>query len=216
MGQIDVLLNSEISRPAGKKRRYTAGYWSLFTLILLLPFELNERPILDSPFMRLTNLTLVLYGVAGLALFNLAPLFKDFLRGLFQKNPDPANFFYRHRVGVGLFGGLLLASLASSFLIQDAAMQAEGFKWTLELLTGGLLMLATLLWLSGRGEQAFQRLGLALVVGAVASATVGFGEYILGNGFADSLAGWFKVKTTTAGPFLRLSGTFEYANVAAM
>ena len=42
-------------------------------------------------------------------------------------------------------------------------MQAEGYKWTLELLTSGLLMLAVLLWLSGRGERAFQWLGLALV-----------------------------------------------------
>lgn len=207
---------TETAPPVKAPPPYRAGYWALLLLILSLPFELRERPLINSALLTLTNLQVVVYGVIGLALVNLAPLFKDFLRGLMRGKPDPANFFYRHKIGLGLFGSLLLAALLSSLLAPDGPRQAEGWRWTFDLLTGGILLFASLLWLAERGERDFQRLGLALVVGGVISAGVGFGEFIAGAGFAESLVGWFKVKPTTAGPFLRLSGTFEYANVAAL
>jgi hypothetical protein len=59
------------------------------------------------------------------------------------------------------------------------------------------------------------RVGLALVAGTVTSSVVGFAEFWLGPNVDRSLL-WFKVGPTTMGPYLRLSGTFSHANVAAM
>ena len=54
-----------------------------------------------------------------------------------------------------------------------------------------------------------------MVAGAVASALIGLGEFAFGMPFAESLT-LFKPKPTLAGSHLRLSGSFEYANIAAM
>jgi hypothetical protein len=95
-------------------------------------------------------------------------------------------------------------------------MVGEGLKWTVFVTTGAVLGLAIPFWLSKNSVRKIQLLSLAFVAGAVIAAIVGFLEFMLGMGFAQSLAGWFKAKPTTAGPFLRLSGTFDYANIAAM
>jgi hypothetical protein len=89
-----------------------------------------------------------------------------------------------------------------------------GLKWTTDLLMGGLLWLAIPFWLAEDTERKVTRIGIALVGGSVIAACVGLGEVALGTAFDQHLR-WFKVKPTTAGPYLRLSGTFEYANIAA-
>jgi hypothetical protein len=90
-----------------------------------------------------------------------------------------------------------------------------GLKWTVDLAIGGLLWLVVPQWLATGREAKLRWIGAALVTGAVAAALVGFLEFLLGMSFAESLT-MFKAKPTVAGPYLRLSATFEYANIAAM
>lgn len=192
------------------------GYWLLVLLAFSLPFELTRRPFFSSEALVVNNLKIVQYAVAVLALICLARPFVGFVRDWRVGKPDPANYCYRQRVPLGLFAALLLACVLSSLLAKEGSMVGEGLKWTFQLLLGGLVWLGLDLWLEGQGEAKFKLLGLALVVGGVIAGIAGFFEFIGGDAFAESLVGWFKLKPTVAGPFLRLSGTFEYANIAAM
>ena len=197
-------------------RLHQAGYWSLVGLILVLPFELTERPFFNSPLLVLNDLKVLLYLTAGLALLSLIEPLWAFVSGLLQRQPDRKNFFYRQRLPLALLLALGIAAVVSSLLAGEFRLTGEGLKWTFELGVGGLIWLGIGLWLPGRAERDLNRLGLALVAGGVISGLVGFGEFVFGMDFAQSLVGWFKTKPTVAGPYLRLSGTFEYANIAAM
>jgi hypothetical protein len=195
---------------------YRVGYAGLLLLVFSLPFELTQRPFFSSPALVLNNLRLILYFVAILATLSLAQPLGAFLKGLVLRKPDPANFFYRWRLAFGLMAGVLLLALISSLLARDSAMKGDGLKWTVQFLVGGLVWTGMVLWLQDHPGPKIHWLGLALVTGAVISAIVGFMEIVLGMDFARSLDGWFKQNPTVAGPYLRLSGTFEYANITAM
>jgi hypothetical protein len=189
------------------------GYWSLVLLVLSLPFELTQKPLFQTEFIVVSNLKLIFLVVDGLAaltlLIPLVELFKSFRVPTLR----PSNYLYRQRLPLGLFLALLSVCLLSSLL---SGVIGEGLKWTVHLMLGGLIWLAMPLWLAEETERRVRILYRTLVVGAVISAGVGFLEFILGRDFAWSLSGWFKLKPTEAGPFLRLSGTFEYANITAM
>jgi hypothetical protein len=193
-------------------RLYEAGYWALIALAFTLPFEVTQHPLLITPFATFTNLMIVVYAVAALAVVSLAPHFIALVRGFAAGMQEPTNYVYRRRVAVGLFIALLLSCVMSSFLAQATG---EGLRWTLNILLGGLIWLAVPLWLSENGDRRIRCLGLALVAGAVMSASIGVGEVVLGAPFAKHLF-WFKAAPTAIGPYLRLSGTFEYANIAAL
>ncbi len=204
------------SQRAKPTRLSEIGYWALVALIFMLPFELTQKPFFSSEALVLNNLKVLQYLVAGLAALSLARPFFAFMGGLLKGQTDRTSFFYRQRFALALFMALLVAALLSSGLAKEAAMKGEGLKWTAQLLVGGLTSLGVALWLTGVSERKFNLLGLVLVLGGVIAGVVGFFEFIGGMEFADSLSGWFKLKPTVAGPFLRLSGTFEYANIAAM
>jgi hypothetical protein len=188
------------------------GYWSLLLLVFMLPFEVRQYLFLNDGQVVFTNLKAWLAVVIVLALATLSGPALAFVRGERTRN----NFFYRNRLALSLFSLFLLAATLSSLLAQEASMRSVGLKWTAQFGLTGLLWAGTVQWLTGRTSREINRLGLALVAGAVISALVGFGEFLFGRDFANSLADFFKVSPTTAGPYLRLSGTFEYANVAAM
>jgi len=193
------------------------GFWLLWLLVLTLPFELTQMSFFESSFLVLSNLKLVYYLVVITALVTLTQPVFQFVRFLLSKrSPQETNYLYRQRWAIMVFGLFLVSCLIATVQARELSMVGEGIKWTAFVLTGGLLWLAIPFWLTKNATRKIQLLSLAFVAGAVISAIVGFLEFILGMGFAQSLGGWFKAKPTTAGPFLRLSGTFDYANIAAM
>jgi hypothetical protein len=193
-------------------RLHEVGYWALIALAFTLPFEVTQHHLLITPFATFTNLMIVVYAVAALAVVSLAPPFIAFVQGFAAGTQEPTNYVYRRRVAIGLFIALLLSCFMSSLLAQETG---DGLRSTLNILLGGLIWLAVPLWLSENGDQRIRRLGLALVTGAVIAASVGVGEVVLGAPFAKHLL-WFKAAPTAIGPYLRLSGSFGYANIAAL
>lgn len=211
-----------------------AGYAGLLLLGAALPFELTQRPLVRTHYLTLTNLKLLEYALVVLALLTLLPVAvaavqhparRVLRRGASTRRTGAAEAgapASGTEVGVAAarlawwpkvawLAGLCLVGLLSSL---GAADRLAGLKWTFDLAVAGLLWLAMPLWLEGRVER-IARLGLAVVAGAVASALIGLGEFAFGMPFAESLT-LFKPKPTLAGSHLRLSGSFEYANIAAM
>lgn len=211
-----------------------AGYAGLLLLGAALPFELTQRPLLRTHYLTLTNLKLLEYALVVLALLTLLPVAGAWAHhaacGVLRPGastrrtgaPEDGAPTSGTEVGaaaarlawwpkVAWLAGLCLVGLLSSL---GAADRLAGLKWTFDLAVAGLLWLAMPLWLEGRAER-IARLGLAVVAGAVASALIGLGEFAFGMPFAENLT-LFKPKPTLAGSHLRLSGSFEYANIAAM
>lgn len=188
------------------------GYKALLLLALALPFELTQRPLIHTRYLTVTNLKLILYIVIVLAGLTLMPSVQALLESLFIKSLDRSNYLFQRRVPVLIFSALLLATIISSLL---STHRIEGLKWTLDIAVGGLLWLAIPLWLSGDTEQKIDGLGIAIVIGAVVSAFVGFWEVSSSQHFIAQLS-WFKSGPSVVGPYIRLSATFEYANIAAL
>lgn len=179
--------------------RYRLAFGSLAALTLALPFELTQRPLLQTPALTVTDVKLFEYLAAILALMSLV-------------RARRVGAVVVGRLPIALFLALVTWSLLSSLV---APARTAGLKWTVDLAIGGMLWAVVPQWLSVDREARLHVLRSALLAGAVAAACVGLLECVLGMGFAESL-GWFKPKPTVAGPFLRLSGTFEYANIAAL
>jgi O-Antigen ligase len=185
----------------------SAGYWALLILCLALPFEFTQKPIYQSSYFTLTNLKIIYYLVVVVAALTLA---LDVMGA--SRTGSFASLLAGRRIALACYAGLVVGSLISTAL---AIHRADGLKWTIDLIPGGILWLAIPSWLEDDRERRMGWIGAALVTGAVVAAVVGFLEFILGTHFADSLT-WFKSKPTVTGSYLRLSGTFAYANVAAM
>jgi hypothetical protein len=186
------------------------GYGGLLAVAAMLPFEFTQHPFLQTPLLTITNLKLVLYIVAVLAAASL-------LRSGRSRASDAT---CRHsiralRLPLSLLVAVLLCSLLSSALAAGPAARNNSLKWTFDILIGGLLWLVIPLWLAPARERRTALLLQTAVAAACLAAGVGILEIVLGAGHAPNLS-WFKPKPTLAGSFLRLSGTFEYANIAAM
>jgi O-Antigen ligase len=113
-----------------------------------------------------------------------------------------------------------LAALAFlAILLSSAALapawRGAALKFTARQAQGILLALCLADQLTIRGWPLARRLGLALIVGAAISATLGLLE-VAESEQVLALLGAFKDQPTMAGGLLRLSATFVYANVAAM
>ena len=215
------------------RRHYTSlnclGYGGLLLLAAALPFELTQRPLLRTRYLTVTNLKLLEYPLVLVALLTLLPVARAAIARAMRREPGGQAAVQRAAgsdsgVGIGAsaagprswpkiawLAGLCLVGLLSSL---GAADRLAGLKWTFDLAVAGLLWLAIPLWLEGQAGR-IERLTLAVVAGAVGSALIGLGEFAFGMPFAQSLT-LFKPKPTLAGSHLRLSATFEYANIAAM
>jgi hypothetical protein len=194
------------------KRIHDAGYYGLVLLALALPFDLRYQPLLKQGLFTITNLGVVLYAVAALALVTVGPPVLIFVRHVVTRTPDPTNYAYQRRVPILLYAALFLSCTISGSL---GGHQGPTAMWILNLLAGGLVWLAIPLWLADNTEVKVKRIVAALVIGVIIAALVGFVEMLWGPAFDKNLVG-FKTGATKMGPYLRLSGTFSHANVAAM
>jgi hypothetical protein len=177
--------------------------FTLFLLALLLPFEM-ERPWFQLGPIVVTNIELLL--VLTLAMSSLL-----WWKG--AVSPETRSFLGNTWQWLWL---LFLAALILSSLLAPE-FRGNAFKATLRTASGMALALAVTanVWQGGGAVQSRLRLVAgALVAGGLLAATIGLAEIYQGADFP-----WlapFRAIPTVAGPFLRLSGTFDYANQAAM
>lgn len=178
---------------ARRQNARDAGFIALLLLAVTLPFEL-ERPWLPLGPLALTNVELLLTAVLGLAL----------IAGPVAGGPRLPRLWL-------VFGGWFMVALLLSAALSPES-RGNALKATLRTLEGFLLVVATLRLAPTR--RAGRAVALALVVGGVAATLLGLVEHLAGQEFA-----WLSVVrpgATFAGPFLRLSGPFDYANQAAI
>jgi len=174
---------------------------TLILLALLLPFEL-ENAWLDLGPLLLTNVELVLWLALALALL-------DWWLAGWPRPPLPRRWLV---AGLLFLGALFLSAL----LAPD--FRANAFKAALRTASGMALTLAVSLTAgisqTGRTPRTVIWLATALVCGGVVAAILGLAEIIYGTDFEWLVA--LRVVPTVVGPFLRLTGPFDYANQAAM
>jgi hypothetical protein len=172
--------------------------FALFALILLglmLPFEMERAWLVLGP-LALTNVEIVLFA----CLFSAALLWQQ-QRFTWQR-PFPFWWLF-------LLGCFILILLLSSGL---AEFRTVAFKASLRTITGVLLALAAPLIV--RSSRDLCWVALSLVGGGLLAALLGLLEFMAGSPLE-----WltlFRLAPTMAGPFLRLTGPFDFANQAAM
>lgn len=168
---------------------------ALILLALLLPFEL-DRSWLQLGTLVLTNVEVMLWLVLTLAAAHWWQAGRPRL-------PVPS-----------LWAGLLLFFLAALFLSAMLApdFPLNAFKAAMRTVLGVALALAVSLTV--QTPRHLHLLVAALVIGGLAAALVGIAELVYGGSF-DWLSP-LRVTPTNVGPFLRLTGSFDYANQAAM
>jgi len=180
------------------------GFRSLLLLIVSLPFEITQHPLLGlGSFQTITNLKLVYYISLGLAIATLWTQRKQIKWRSWLKWNSP-------ELWLGLL--LLVCLLSTAFGLDRKA----GVKFSLTVAMGGLLWLALPFWLNQRRSEKLRLMLLALVGSTAFSAGLGLLEFVPELKLNRWLLSPFKLGATVAGPFLRLSGTFEYANIAAI
>jgi O-antigen ligase len=170
-----------------------AGFIALLLLAATLPFEM-EAPWLRLGPLVLTNVEIVLAGALALA-------------ALAGPAPDSPRL---PRLWLALALWFIAGLFISAWLAPE--FRGNALKATLRTVQG-MLLAPAVLWLAptkrrGRGVV------VALLVGGMAAAAIGLTEHLAGNDFPWLTV--FRREATFAGPFLRLSGSFDYANQAAM
>lgn len=167
----------------------------LVLLALLLPFELEE-PWIDLGVVALTNVELLLGVVLGVTLL-------AWWRTGRRLPPAPLLW--------GVLGALFVVGLLLSSLLAPS-LRANALKAALRTLSGLALALAVTVTLRDGRDVGW--LAAGLVGGGLAAAAIGLFELFYGTDLP-----WLTVLRpgpTVAGPFLRLTGPFDYANQAGM
>lgn len=170
-----------------------AGLVALLILAFSLPYEL-ERPLLSIGPLAFTNVELLL-GIVLLAAVIAFPT---------QSPARPPQSW----IWLGLWF-LLAMVLSVAFAPND---QGNAAKAALRTLSGLLLVLAVPRLAVTPGQR--RMVAWALLAGSLLAVTIGLVESLAGYDF-----GWLRLwraEPTVAGPFLRLSGPYDYANQAAM
>jgi O-antigen ligase len=173
----------------------------LFAVLLLAllasPFEIGYPPLGRVLFATFTNLEVTLFCLGGALLFRLA-VSAESRRGLLR---------------MPLLLPALSLILASGVSTVFGEYKALGVQFIYRLAMG--LMVFASVWLALRGRRRVL-VSLGTFVGAaLISASIGLMEFLPGV----NLEGWlmpFRPQPTTVGGLLRLSGSFEYANGAAV
>nr|MDQ2999121.1 hypothetical protein [Chloroflexota bacterium] len=170
--------------------------WGLALVLASLPFELYS----GVPLAGLTFTNVEILVLAMLALWAL---------GLVIERRRPR-----------LPRSLLLPAFALLALFCVSAVAAPewrgaALKFTARQFQAVLLAVCLADQIAVGGGPLARRLGLALIVGAASSATLGLAE-LSESPLILALLAPFKDQPTMAGGLLRLSATFGYANIAAM
>ncbi len=170
--------------------------FGLVVLLALLPFELVRG--LRLPGLVLTNVELLALGVlacwAGLL-------------GAERRLPRLPRWF-----GWALVGWI--AALILSAVLAES-QRGEALKFSLRQAQGALLAACLAERVGERGWALGRRLLGGLALGAVLSASLGVWE-VGGGGMASGILEPFRKTTTLMGGILRLSASFQHANIAAM
>ncbi|MDQ5822590.1 MAG: O-antigen ligase family protein [Chloroflexota bacterium] len=173
----------------------------LFAMLLLVllasPFEIGYPPLGRVLFATFTNLEVTLFCLAGALLFRLG-VSTEARRALLKMPlllPAVA---------------LILASVVSTIFGEYKSL---GVQFVYRLVMG--LMVCASVWLALRGRRRVLTSLGTFVGAALISACIGLLEFLPGV----NLEYWlmpFRPQPTTVGGLLRLSGSFEYANGAAV
>lgn len=169
---------------------------SLAALALLafsLPFELDE-PVWQIGPLVITNVELLLFLTLALTAVSLL------ITNLKWVQPDRYWWWL-----LPFVGGLFLSALLAPQLASNA------FKAALRLLSGLLLALAVLQIIRRREDG--RTISIVLLTGGLIATFIGWWEI---NQSELVWASLFRSHITRVGSFLRLTGTFDYANQAAM
>ncbi len=180
------------TRTLNRLRLWDVGPALMTGLALLLPFEARQ-PLLNLRVVQITSVELLLYLV--LLIWG-----AGWVAGRWRT-------WSACHTGVMFFA---LAVLLSALLAQSEP--AAALKFALRSLGGCALFFAAA-DLSSTYPQVI-RCAIALAAGAFVSAAAGCAE-MLSTSFAG-LLGLFKTQPSQIGGYLRASGTFQYANIAAM
>lgn len=178
---------------------FTSRQLSLLIFALFaftLPFELNTPWLTLGPLV-LTNVEIML------ALCLLMAGWLSWRHPLADKRPFPRWFLF-------LIGWFILSLLLSSWL--TAKFPVAAFKASLRTLSGILLALSVPYLI--RSQHQFILISLALLAGGLLAAALGLIEFFQGT--AWSALNGLRITPTMAGPFLRLTGPFDYANHTSM
>jgi hypothetical protein len=175
------------------------GLIGLVIFTFSLPFELNSALLVLAPF-RLTNVEVLLWICLIIASLVI-------IRERRWRRPGwtivPKSWLW-------LWVLFALALLVSALLAPDLRLNA--LKAAVRSLEGLFLALAVPQLVRSNRDLGWIVGGL--LAGGLLTATIGIAEILSGGAF-----GWLnslRIQSTAAGPFLRLSGTFNHANQAAM
>jgi hypothetical protein len=170
--------------------------WGLLLTLALLPFELTAGLPLAG--LIVTNVEVA----SAFTLLSWAML-------LWQERRGPQVSFWLLLTAALFVGSLLLSALLAE------EQRTGALKFALRQGQGALVACCLAERLRLEGPRLAQQLGVALLAGAGVSALLGLLEM---SEWPPVLAllGLFKEQRALVGGFLRLSGTFSYANTAAM
>jgi hypothetical protein len=175
------------------------GLFGVCVLAFSLPFEM-ERPLLAIGAFRLTNVELLLF-------FNLFLALLVMLKERRWQQPGWLKVPKRWLVLLALFA---LALVASAFLAPEFRLNA--LKAALRSVSGLALALVLPQIFTEKRQLCF--LIGALLAGGLISIGLGLAEVWTDQTF--SFLSLFRNQPTVAGPFVRLSGSFNHANQTAM
>lgn len=180
-----------------------SGQWlSLVSVCLLafsLPFEIG-RPLLTFGAFRLTNVELLLFS----------SIFFSVLAVIQERRWQQANWLKIPKPWLILLGLFILFLVASALLAPEFRLNA--LKAALRSVSG--VLLALLLPQIILTKDHLKYLIAALLAGGFLTVSFGLAEVWLDKtlDFLDL----FRIQPTVAGPFVRLSGSFDHANQMAM
>jgi hypothetical protein len=182
--------------PDSSARLYRFSRIALWLLAFILPFEADVPWLAIGP-VALTNVEIVLaFCLLGGAL-------------LWWRYREPGLRPFP-RWWLGLLGWFIFALILSGLL--TAEFRGVAFKAILRTMTGVLLTLAVPQIV--RTKRDLIGLVIALVTGGLVATLIGLLEF--SPSFPAAWLEFFRIAPTMAGPFLRLTGPFDFANQAAM
>lgn len=190
------------SRLTPQLDRLSAATWIL--LAALLPFELKSPLITLGP-LSITNVELALYAAIGVWVIRML---------LPPPRPRGGASARTRRLHWSPVHWAVLAWIAANVIsaVLAPTLRGEALKFALRSATGALLFFAAADW--AQDAKRIWPIALTLAISTLVSVSAGVIEVAVPSTVPVWLA--FKTHVTMMGEVLRASGTFQYANTAAM